>query len=83
MHPESDVSPTLPLTDLADRPASWAPGWRLRLPVRAEQIAVDKQLVVYERVVVRRRELHELERIDATVRREELQVHTEGDVAIQ
>jgi stress response protein YsnF len=57
-------------------------GWSIRLRVRAEQLTITKQVVVRERVVLRRRELSEVAHLDTTVRREELRVEREGDVAI-
>jgi uncharacterized protein (TIGR02271 family) len=62
--------------------SSYAPaerGWSVRLPVRAEQISVAKQTVVYERVVVRRREIADEAHLQADVRREELRIAEEGD----
>jgi stress response protein YsnF len=53
-------------------------GWSIRLPVRAEGVVVEKQVVVSERVVVRRRERNDLARIDGRVRREQLKVDVEG-----
>jgi hypothetical protein len=75
MHPDG-VAPTrtpggLPLQST---PGVQELGWSIRLPVRAEQVVVEKQLVVRERVVVPRRELNDLAHVDARVRREELQV---------
>jgi len=61
-------------------PETWERGWLVRLPVRAEHVVVDKQLVVYERVEVGRRDVGDLQRIEATVRREELKVDVEGEV---
>lgn len=37
---------------LAANDLAWEPGWVVRLPVRAEHILVEKQVVVRERVVV-------------------------------
>jgi len=54
-------------------------GWEIRLPVRAEEIAVEKQVVVRERVVVGRREVDDVEHVDASVRREQLRVDVEGE----
>jgi stress response protein YsnF len=53
--------------------------WSVRLPVRAEKISIDKQAVVYERVVVRRRAIEEQARVQANVRREELWVSAQED----
>ena len=57
-------------------------GWVIRLPVRAEQVTVTKEVVVRERVVLRRREAEDLVRAEATVRRERLQVGTTGPVDV-
>jgi stress response protein YsnF len=54
-----------------------AQGWVVRLPVRAEHIEVEKQSVVYERVVVRRGEVDDVERVDTSIRRETLNIETE------
>jgi hypothetical protein len=73
-----------PLRQLAleatPEPNGW--GWSIRLPVRAEQLTVTKQVVVRERVVLRRREVSEVAHLDTTVRREELRIQREGDVAV-
>jgi len=61
---------------------AWERGWSVRLPVRAEHILVDKQLVVYERVIVRRHQIDDLARVDANVRREQLRVEVDGDADV-
>ena len=55
-------------------------GWLIRLPVRAEQVRVSKQVVVRERVSVRRQLVPGLARVQAEIRRERLRVDTSGDV---
>jgi uncharacterized protein (TIGR02271 family) len=62
---------------------SVAGGWVVRLPVRAEQVTVTTELVVYERVLVRRRRVGEIARIETEVRREELRAITEGEVNVR
>ena len=57
-------------------------GWVIRLPVRAEEVMVTKEVVVRERVVLRRRELDDVARVEATVRRERLQVAITGPVDV-
>ena len=54
-------------------------GWMMRLPVRAEEIQVEKRAVIYERVVVRRASLRNIVRLEDTIRREELEI--DGDLA--
>jgi uncharacterized protein (TIGR02271 family) len=55
------------------------PGWAARLPVRADHVEVEKQLVVYERVVVRRQTIADPQHIETTVRREELRIERDDD----
>lgn len=57
-------------------------GWVVRLPVRAEYIQVAKQVVTYERVLVRRHELDDVRRIDASVRREQVKLQVAGDAEV-
>ena len=52
-------------------------GWSIRLPVRAEDIRIEKQTLVYERVVVRRASLRDVTRLETSIRREELEVSTD------
>jgi stress response protein YsnF len=54
----------------------------IRLPVRAEEVTVTKEVVVRERVVLRRREADDIEHVEATVRWERLQVATAGPVEV-
>ena len=75
----SHTQEVLPLEASA---AQWKRGWRVRLPVRAEHIELEKQAVIYERVVVHRREIDQLDHIDATARKEELRVKVEGDAGV-
>jgi len=49
-------------------------GWTIRLRVCAEEVSPAKQVVVYERVAVRRDTIHDVERLDSSVRREVLRV---------
>jgi uncharacterized protein (TIGR02271 family) len=54
----------------------------VRLQVRAEHVEVRKQIVVYERVLVRRRELDSTARVEARVSREELRVELDGETSV-
>lgn len=56
-----------------------ADGRIIRLPLRAEQVRVEKQTVIRERVVVRSRHVEEVARVAAPVRRERLRVETKMD----
>jgi stress response protein YsnF len=57
-------------------------GWSVRLPVRAEQISVDKQVVVYERVQVRRHDVQDQARLQSSVRTEELRLAADGNARV-
>jgi len=55
----------------------------LRVPVRAEQVSVDKEAVVYEEVNVGKRAVQETQRVSDTVRKEVLDVDTAGDAEVK
>jgi len=55
-------------------------GEEVRVPVREEQVRLDKEAVVTEEVSVGKRPVTDNERVSGTVRREEARVETEGDV---
>ena len=52
------------------------------IPVFEEELVVTKRLVVRERVVVRKRAETEEQRVEADLRRERVEVETEGDVEV-
>lgn len=52
-------------------------GWRLRLPVRAEEVSVSKRTIVVEEVIVRTKPLADVARVRETVRREEPRVDSD------
>ena len=88
LHAESDDVPATAAASWEQLPleASRTPiglGWTIRLPVRAEHVTITKEVVVREAVVLRRREVDDVARLDATVRREELRVETEGEVEVK
>ena len=58
------------------------PDGSISIPVFEEQLVVEKRLVVRERVVVRKTTVYEEEVVSAEVRRERLEVETEGDVRV-
>ena len=93
LEPEGNLAPRgrppaqpgrpLPLEATTEpRPGAWVGGWVVRLPLRAEEITVDKQTVVVEEVAVQRRQLKEVIRPSETVRREELRLETAGDLEV-
>ena len=55
----------------------------IRVPVRMEQVEIEKRLVVREEVHIGKRPVQDTERISDTVRREELRVEEEGDVHVR
>ena len=54
----------------------------LSVPLREEQVAVDKQAVVYEEVNLGKRAVQETERVSDTVRKEVVDVDAIGDVDV-
>ena len=54
----------------------------LSIPVFEEQIVVEKRLVVRERIIIRKHTVYEDQVISAEVRRERLELETEGDVQL-
>src|SRR5437868_12769632 len=69
------ASGQLPLEAQIERSAGLhAAGWTIQLPIRAEHLTIEKQSVVYEQVTVRRGQIHEVQQIDASIRRERLRV---------
>jgi stress response protein YsnF len=59
-----------------------AGGWSIRLPLRAEDVTVDKRTVVAETVTVRRGPVEEVMQRDETIRRERLRIETEGNLEV-
>ncbi|HEY0584131.1 MAG TPA: DUF2382 domain-containing protein, partial [Chloroflexota bacterium] len=51
--------------------------WTIRLPLRREELRVEKRTVIAERLIIRRQTVADVARVQANVRREELRV--EGD----
>ena len=74
--PTPDALPIEAAPEFADH------AWSVRLPVRAEQITVSKQVVVRERVSLSRRRVDEIARVEAELRRQELRITTSGPVEV-
>jgi stress response protein YsnF len=55
-------------------------GWIIRLPVRAEHIMVETEVVVVEEVAVQRWQVQDVVRAQETVQRELPRVETAGDL---
>lgn len=59
------------------------PGEEIRVPVREEQVSVEKKPVVKEEVTVGKRAVQHTERVAGEVRKEEVRVEREGDVDVR
>jgi uncharacterized protein (TIGR02271 family) len=71
-----------------DRPASgdqdaFSDGETFRIPVTAETVDVDRQSRVVEEIEISKRPVTETQRVEGTVRREEVDVDATGDAAIR
>ena len=58
-------------------------GQEIRVPIREEQVNVEKQTVVAEEVTVGKRKVSDTEHVGGTVRKEEIKVETKGDVNVR
>ena len=58
-------------------------GEATRVPLREEQVTVEKRPVVYEELEVSKRPVQDTERVSDTVRREEARIEREGDVKVR
>jgi uncharacterized protein (TIGR02271 family) len=59
------------------------PGEEIRIPIRKEQVIVEKRPVVKEEVTVGKRVVQGTEQVGGEVRREEVRVEREGDVDVR
>jgi uncharacterized protein (TIGR02271 family) len=66
----------------ADQPVRET-GEVIKIPVREEEVTLEKQPVVYEEVDIAKRPVQETQRVSETVRREELRVEDKGDVEVK
>lgn len=57
-------------------------GFFIRLPVRREEVSVEKRTVVVEEVDIRKRREDEIVRSEETIRKEELIVEAGGELEI-
>ena len=57
-----------------------ADGWEVRVPLRAEQVAIAKQTMVAEQVTIRRNQVTEVVRVGDTVARETLTVEPSDEL---
>jgi stress response protein YsnF len=49
-------------------------GWSIRLPLRCEEVRLEKRTVVGERVVIRRARVPDVARVQSSVNREQLRI---------
>ena len=59
------------------------PDGSISIPVLEEEIVVTKRTVVRERIVIRKSTVTEQERVTAELRRERVELETDGDVTVQ
>jgi len=89
-HKTIDVPVTREEVVIERRPASGTAsssdirqGEEIRIPVKEEQVRVDKETVVKEEVSVGKRKVQDTEHVSGDVRREEVRVEQEGDVDVR
>jgi uncharacterized protein (TIGR02271 family) len=58
-------------------------GQEIRVPIKEEQVNLEKQTVVAEEVNIGKRKVQDTERVGGTVRKEEIKVDTKGDVNVR
>ena len=58
-------------------------GWHIRLPLRREEVRIDKRTVVAERVVIRRASVDDVRHVEAELKRERLRVDSHDADATQ
>jgi len=58
-------------------------GEEIRIPVREEQVHLEKETVVKEQVTVGKRKVQETEQVAGTVRKEEIKIEKKGDVDVK
>jgi len=58
------------------------PDGSISVPVFEEQIVIEKRLVVRERVIIRKHTITEEHLVEADLRRERVEIETDGDVDV-
>jgi uncharacterized protein (TIGR02271 family) len=58
-------------------------GQEIRIPIKEEQVSVEKETVVAEEVSVGKRKVQDTKHIDETLRKERIDVETEGNVNVR
>ena len=80
-HAESEVL-AVPDAEADSGQVETLPDGSLSIPVFEEQIVVTKRLVVRERVVLRKHTVYDEHLVTADLRKERLEVETEGEVRV-
>jgi uncharacterized protein (TIGR02271 family) len=70
---------TAPLSLPLEARLAHSTNWGVRLPVRAEVVRIEKQVVVVEQVTALRHGIVDRARLDGNVRKEELRLEAEGE----
>lgn len=58
------------------------PDGSISIPVYREELVVTKRTVLAERIVIRKESVTELQRVEADLRREHVEIETEGDADV-
>jgi uncharacterized protein (TIGR02271 family) len=89
-HKTIDVPVTREEVIIERRPGSGQPSAghkrgneEVRIPIREDQVHVEKETIVGEEVVVGKRRVQDTKHVDANLRKEEIRVEKDGDVRIQ
>ena len=90
-HKVIDVPVTREEIVIERRPASGAEvssagmvdGQEIRIPVKEEKVNVYKETVVAEEVAIGKRQVRDSQRVDETLRKEEIKVEAKGDVKVK
>jgi uncharacterized protein (TIGR02271 family) len=69
--------------DAACTTGTITPEGEIRIPVKEEQVNVEKETVVKEEVSIGKRQVHDTEKVSGTVRKEQVRVEKDGDVDVR
>jgi len=72
-----------PVSGGASTSSNIRPGEEIRIPVKEEEVSLEKRAVVKEEVSVGKRKVQGTQKVEADVRREELRVDKQGDVDVR
>jgi len=72
-----------PVTSQQACSSEMKPGEEIRIPVREEQVHLEKDAIVKEEVAVGKRKVRDTEQVSGSVRKEEIKVEKKGDVDVK